>query len=87
MQQDEQWPIAGLDVMQALTADVGVALADLDRPVRHEDAERVSEPLRRDRDRTTFRRVLFHLRPHDFSSWELAWYLDDGTLRLRWHQW
>ena len=38
VQQNDQRPIAGLDVMQALIADVGVSLAKLDPAGRHQAA-------------------------------------------------
>jgi hypothetical protein len=45
VQQNDQWPIAGLDVMQAHIADLGVTFPKLDPDVR-EHAARSHEDLR-----------------------------------------
>jgi hypothetical protein len=43
VQQDDQRPVARLDVMQALIADLGVSLAKLDPVMRHQLGERAGE--------------------------------------------
>jgi hypothetical protein len=36
VQQNDQWPVAGLDVMQALIADLGITLPKLGPHVREQ---------------------------------------------------